>query len=268
MDYTRDKVGRLTSASGATFQYDASGRLTASNGLLIAHDPVGRVSQVTLAPGNVVQYSYDRRGLCTQVKDWTGATVTLQYDDASRLISISRPNGVTTNYRYDADSDVAGIQEAGSGNTLSSISLTRDQRGLIVQASRNVPASPTPDQLASVQTQHTFNAADQVAEFQYDAMGRRVADDTRSYTWDLASRLTGHAGSSGSSALLQYDGVGLLNEQTTGGVTFQFVWNHALYIPSASVVRWGGSDLLYFIHTPDGQLLASVDTNGVHHYYH
>ncbi len=263
-DYTRDAAGRLTSTTQAAFQFDASGFLSSSNGLSLQRDQLARITQVTLAPGKTIQYTYDRRGLCTQVKDWAGGVTTLQYDDASHLISIVRPNGVTTSYTYDPDGDVATIKEG----ALSSISLTRDLRGLVTQAVRNVPVSPTPAQLANAQTLHTFSAASQVADFPYDAMGRRLSDETRTYIWDLASHLTQFAAVDGTTSAQTYDGLGLIATQSIGGINFQFVWNHGLAIPSISVVRSGGTDSLYYIHTPDGQLLYSVNPANQRRFYH
>ena len=269
MNYTWDPAGHLTAATGLTFQYDASGALVNSNGLAIVRDKLNRVSQVTLAAGKTITYTYDRRGLVTQVSDWISGSTKFQYDDNSRLISIARPNGVTTTYTYDADGDVASVQEANSSTTLSSIVLTRDARGLVTQATRNVPLSPTAAQLAAIQTVHTFDAAGQIGEFQYDAMGRRTTDDSRTYAWDMASRLTSYAAAATSeSGIFAYNGLDMLASQTMGGVTQQFVWNFALDLPSISVVRNASGDLVYYVHAPDGLLLHSIDTKGARAFYH
>jgi RHS repeat-associated protein len=265
-DFAWDPADRLTSATGLAFQYDASGAMSSSNGLAIVRDKLSRVTQVTLAPGKTITYTYDRRGLVTQVSDWVGGATVMKYDDASHLISITRPNGVTTTYSYDADGDVVSVQEAGAA-PLSSISLTRDQRGLVTQANRNVPLSPTPSQLASSQSFHTYDAADRIAEFKYDAMGRRVSDDNATYTWDLASHLTGYM-AGGGSAGFTYNALEMIASQVTGGITFQYVWNFALDLPSISVVRTASGDVTYYVHTPGGQLLHSIDATGKRSFYH
>jgi RHS repeat-associated protein len=267
-DFTRDKNGRLLTATGLGLQYDASGFISASNSLKIDRDQLARVATVTLASGKAIQYTYDRRGLCTQVKDWNNGVTTLQYDDASRLVSIARPNNVTTTYTYDADGDIASVKEATTAATLSSIGITRDARGLISKADRTVPVTPTAAQLAAAQSLHSVNPASQLADFAYDANGRRTSDDTHTYTWNLANHLTGYRASDGSNSLFTYDATGLLATQTVGGVTRQFVWNHALYVPSVSIVRSATADLLYLVHTPAGQLLYSVDPAGKRRFYH
>jgi RHS repeat-associated protein len=265
VDTKWDAAGHLTSATGLTFGYDNSGALTSSNGISITRDKVNRVSQVTLAAGKTVTYTYDRRGLITQVTDWLNGNTTFQYDDNSRLISVTRPNGVTSTYGYDADGLLTSIQDAKSAS-LSSISLTRDQRGLVSQATRTLPLNPTSAQLASVQSFHTFDAAGQIKEFQYDAMGRRTSDDTRTYVWDLASRLTSYAGGTDSGTLTS-NGLGLIASQTKGGVTQQYVWNFGLGLPSISSIQTA-TDSTYYVHTPSGQLLYSVDSTGARHFYH
>ena len=265
-DYDWDAVGRLTFGSGLSFQYDASGALKNTNGISVVHDAANRVSQVGLAAGKSVSYSYDPRGLVTQVSDWLGGSTTMRYDDNGRLTAIVRPNGVTTSFTYDADSDLASITET-AGSTLSSIALTRDQRGFVSQAVRSVPLSPTTAQVAAAQSLHTFDAAGQIGEFKYDAMGRRTSDDTRSYTWDLASHLTSYAAGS-NSASITWNGLDLPSSITQGAVTRQLVWNFAFDLPSVSVTRTATADLAYYIHTPDGKLLYSVDAGGSRHFYH
>jgi RHS repeat-associated protein len=266
IDFQWNAAGRLTSGTGLTMQYDAAGLPSNSNGLAIARDPAGRVSGVTLASGKAISYTYDRRGLLTGVSDWLGGTTTLKYDDDSRLVSITRPNGVATSYTYDADGDVAAVREAGASQ-LSSISLTRDKRGYVIQAERDVPLTATVDQLKTVAATHTYDAAGQIAEFQYDKLGRRIADDSRSYTWDLASRLTGYTGG-GESRTFTHNALGLLTSQTRSGVTRQFVWNLASPLPWLAVVRSAGTDLTYYVHTPDGRLLYGIDANGKRRYQH
>jgi RHS repeat-associated protein len=266
IDYTYDAAGRLLSATGLTFAYDSTGALTGSNGLSLTSDKLGRVSQITLAAGKTITYTYDRRGLVTQVNDWLTGATTFKYDDNGRVTSITRPNGVITAYTYDADGLVASIQDAKSA-TLSSIALTRDQRGLVTQANRTVPINPTADQLSSVQSFHTYDAAGQIVEFKYDAMGRRTSDDTNTYTWDLASRLASYSGGSDNGTVTS-NGLGMVASQTKGGVTQTFVWNFGLGLPSISVIRGASGDLAYYVHTPGGQLLHSVDANGARRFYH
>ena len=104
----------------------------------------------------------------------------------------------------------------------------------------------------------SHDAASQVSGFTYDSMGRLVDDGTRTYTWDLGSRLT-----QVDEGVLQttygYDALGYRVSRTGGAEQRSDVWNHALAIPSVSILRDGPVDLRYYVHAPDGSLLHAVE---------
>ncbi len=251
--YTYDNNGRLTGADGVSLAYDDNGRITSSNGIAITRDAGGRISTMTLATGKTVTYAYDNRNLLTSVTDWLGGTTTFTYDAAGQLTTITRPNGITTTYTYDNDGRVIGLQEG----SLSSISLIRDGEGQITAATRTLPLEPT---LTSSTTTLTYDAASQVSSYTYDKMGRLTADDTRTYTWDLASRLTTYTEGGGTVSFV-YNGMGMRTSRTQDGTIRSYVWNYILSLPSVSVVREKGGDIRYFVHTPEGALLYSIDVD-------
>ena len=284
LNYTSDAMNRLTGAEGITLGYDANGRITVSNGLIITRDVGGRIATVTIASGKTITYTYDSRNRLTQVADWLGGTTTFAYDDAGRLTSIAHPNGVTTTYTYDNDSRLTGIAEG----VISNIALTRDGRGQITTAARNLPLSAsqlstytydsagrlTNDgtrsytwDLASRMTSRTegadtvtftYDAASQLSTYTYDSMGRLTNDGTRTYTWDLASRMNSYT-EGGAAVTFTYDALGYRTSRTEGGTTHSYLWNYALGLPSISVLKEAGINLRYFIHTPGGTLLYSIE---------
>lgn len=260
LDYTYDSRALLTSATGITLQRDARGDITSSNGVEIERDSLGRISKVTFAAGKAVTYSYDRRDLLTKVQDFVGGVTTFTYDDDSRLVMIARPNGTATTYSYDAEGNADSINESSGGNSLASTLLVRDKDGQVTQATRNVPLNPTGQQLLPLNGSRSFDAASQVAAFSYDSLGRRTSDNRRSYSWNLASRLQSYTAGV-ETAQFTYDALRQMLSQTSGGVTRQFVWNYAFALPSISVIKQGGSDLRYYVHTPDGELLYSIEAS-------
>jgi RHS repeat-associated protein len=262
--YSYDDDNRVTGGNGVSLAYDAAGRIVASNSLSTTRDALGRIASVAYSAGSV-NYTYDSRGLLATISDWLGGTTNLAYDNARRLISITRPNGVTTQYTYDKDGRRASITDTAGGNTLASIALQRDALGRVVSSDRNLPQAAviTPGGLPL-----GYDAAHQVAGFNYDGMGRLVNGDVGTYTWDQASRLTSYSRADGS-ASFTYDDFGQRISRTgTDGTTVNYVLNYALGRPSVAVVQTGGADLRYYVYLPEGTLLYSIEAaDGSHHFY-
>ena len=264
LDYTYDDAGRLTGANNSALTLDAAGRVINSNGLQITRDASERITSIAYAPG-AVSYSYDQRGMLSQITDWTGAVTAFAYDASLRLVSITRATGVVTQFTYDVNGNLAGIAENASGGALSSISLQRDSAARIVNSNRTLPQAASP--AAGVQG-YTYDAAHQISGATYDGLGRLTTDPIRSYTWDLASRLASYNGSDGAAAFT-YDGFGSRLSRTSNGSTENYVINYGLDLPSVAVAQTGGSDERYYIHLPNGLLLASIEAaDNSHHYFH
>jgi RHS repeat-associated protein len=262
LTFTHDAERQLTSTNGATFSYDANGAMTVSNGIQIARDAGGRITSMTLAPGRTVSYQYDSRDLVTAVQDWTGDILQIGYDAVGRISEISRPNGVTTDYTYDAEGRIASIQDG----ALSSLQFSYDIMGRVSSAQRNTPVAA--DSLPQSSRTLSFDVASRVSSYTYDAMGRQVSGGSHSFVWDLASRLASYS-VGGSTVTCTYDGLGNRLTRSEAGTTHTFVWNYALDLPSVSVVRSGGADLRYYVHTPGGVLLYSIEAaDGARRFYH
>jgi RHS repeat-associated protein len=254
LQYTYDDNGRLLTADGLTLSYDARGDILGCNGLTVNRDDVGRIATMTVAKGKTLTYSYDSRGLLGSVSDWLGGITTFTYDAAGKLLSITRPNGIITTYTYDNDGRVVRLQEG----SLSNISFIRDSNGQITSATRSLTLEPT---FIDTTTTLSYDKASQVSAYTYDAMGRLTNDGTRTYTWDLASRLTGYTEGS-SSVNFTYDGLGSRLTRAEGNTTSRYVWNYAFKLPSISVEKQGASDLRYYVHTPEGNLIYSIEASG------
>jgi RHS repeat-associated protein len=190
-----------------------------------------------------------------------GGQTTFAYDAASRLAGLTYPNGVATTYSFDGNGRLSGIAAGG----LASIALIRDGDGKIVSANRNLPTTPA---LQGSSQQFSYNAAAQMNGEKFDAMGRALTETGRTYTWNLASQLTGFRDSV-NAATLNYDGLGELSTSNASGAAETFVFNHATTFSALSIVRQGGSDLRYYVYTPDGKPLYSIEAAGqARKYYH
>ncbi|CAM2064709.1 DUF11 domain-containing protein [Sulfidibacter corallicola] len=258
-----DATGRPFLGTGYEMAYDTRHDLIGSNGLEIGRDVEERIQSVTYAPGKVVTYTYGDRGLLTGVSDWNGGSITFTHDAAGRRTSAVRSNGTTTTWGFDADGRVTSIDDG----ALASQTLTRNGLGHVTNIVLDVPQPP---QGTVLNEQFGFDAAGQVVAYDYDALGRVLSDGTRSYTWDLAGRLTEFT--EGSTVSFTYDAFGMVLGRTEAGNTREFVWNYAMGRPVVGVVREGNADVRYFVHDPAGHLLYSIEADGTqrrfHHYDH
>ncbi len=263
IDFAYDARNLPTEANGVALAYNGVNRVIRSNGIEVARDDGYHVSAITYGPGLTVTYQYDCNGLLTSLTDWAGGVTTFGYDDSRELISIQRPNGVTTRYTYDADGRLTGIVES-LGDTLSSIALTRDAAGAVASAERNLPLAPNP---APGALPVSYDAAGQVAGT-YDGLGRPLALSGRSYTWDLAGRLTAYSGGDGA-ASFGYDAYGMRISRSSGDATRTYAINYGLAHPAVSIARQGGADLRYYVYLPDGTLLYSIEAvDSRHSFFH
>ncbi|MEP7352678.1 MAG: SBBP repeat-containing protein, partial [Acidobacteriota bacterium] len=256
-----DARGLIATADNFSVTRDATGLPTATNGIAVGLDAAGRAKSFTYAAGKTVTYSYDAQGRVSSIADWLGGTTTIDYDGAGRIVGMTYPNSVRTTQAWDLNGRVNRIISGNLGN----ITLTRNSLGQVTSAERNLPSTPT---LAVGTIASTFDAANQMAGATYDKMGRATSQNGRSYTWNLASQLTGFT-AGGQTTSLTYDGLAHLNTSTTSGVTRSYVYNHLAKLPALSIVKQGGSDLRYYVYLPDGRVLYSVEASGnARHFYH
>jgi RHS repeat-associated protein len=256
-----DPMGLVTSADGVTIQRDTMGHPVNVNGMAVTYTPAGRVASITYATGKTVGYAYDFAGRLSSVADWVGGQTKYTYDASGHLIGLLYPNGVATTYSYDANGRLSGI----ATGSLASIGLTRDGDGKLVSADRNLPTAPS---MQTSSQQFSYNAAAQMNGEKFDAMGRALTQNGRTYTWNLASQLTSFKDGAATVALT-YDGLGELSSSNASGAAQTFVFNHAATLPALSIVRQGGNDLRYYVYTPVGQLLYSIEAaDNTRKFYH
>ncbi|MEO0796768.1 MAG: DUF6531 domain-containing protein [Verrucomicrobiota bacterium] len=269
--YGYDDNSRLVSATNLALGYDGERNIIDCNGMTMTYDGASRLETIQYAPGKIVTYTYDTRGLISTVTDWVSGTTELDYDDAGNLVSITRPNQLETRLDYDdvgelSSSEVVDLGENGAP-TISSILLTRDLTGRITGVARDLPSSGSP---ANEESLYTPDAGHQLAggSYAYDAMGRRIADSNRNYTWDLASMLTAYT-ASGGLVNSTYDAYGIRTQRTQGSTTRGYVVNYALSFPSICTMTDGSSDLTYYVYLPSGTLLYSIAaSNNSRRFYH
>ncbi len=259
--HSYDAMGRLEDTNGLSMRYNENGAIRESNGLVVQYDGEDRLISIEVAPGRVVTYQYDDRGMLTGVSDWSGNAMNFSSTTLGSVDGITRSNGVSTALNYDAAGRLTDIVEAGR----MTISRTFDAAGRPLTSSRSVPR---PAVVSSPESQgYSYDDASQTEQFSHDALGRRLQDAERAYSWNLAGRVTGYV-EGGQSVNFQYDSVGFMTGRNDASGTTEYVWNLALDLPSPTVERRGGVDQRYYVYSPNGNLLYSIAPDGSRLFYH
>ena len=263
LDYAYDDDDRFISGTGVAFVRDPSGRIVNSNGVEIEYGPAGRIETIRYADGKEVRYEYDARGRVISVTDWLGGETRLIYDAADHLIEIQRPNGVTTEITYDPNEWVLSVQHTGQNVSLE-VALERDESGQITSQSIESPLDLHP---AGGVLSFTYDAANQIADAEYDDRGRITRDRIRQYTWDGDGRLTAYAGADGMAGFT-YDAFGNRISRSNGAGAESYVLNYAHPLAAVAVVRSDGAVKRYYIYLPNGILLHSIEADNSRRFYH
>ena len=294
----RDNDDRVTggttstgTANSVAFVLDQNGKITKStqHGLDwgATYDSNGRLSAVTYASGAfTVNYVYDNAGRLTGVSDTlTGGTMAFSHDTAGRLSTITRPNGITSTYTFDAADRLSRVQHGG----IIDLKYALDPAGEVTSCDTTSPATPS-----AVPATNTFkfNKAGEIVSvsgsgappsagaFAYDVRGRLIASPGFTFSWDAFSRLAGIAdpviAANAGDRTFTSDAFGDLLTRAIGpsgspSARTRFFHNQA--IARAPIVAEyddiGNSFQRYYIYTPDGYLLYSIDagTDAVRFYH-
>ncbi|HYG22219.1 MAG TPA: TonB-dependent receptor plug domain-containing protein [Verrucomicrobiae bacterium] len=267
--FSYDVLHRLTNAAGLALAYDPEDRVTntLSSGIQFgaAFDSGGRLTNVTYNNGSFsAVYSYDSRDRLIQVRDTLGnGQVNFFYDDGGRLTNVFRANGINGIYTHDAAGKVTRIRE---GNLID-LQFTYSAAGLMVALASETPLFSAPD--APETRDFTFDVAHQVsaAGYSYDGRGRMTASPGRTYGWNAASQLIRAGGVTNA-----FNGVGNLLARSTSAATITYHYNHAIHrVPIVAEQNAANSAFQrYYVWTPDGRLLYSIDGAGGNSvtYYH
>jgi len=279
LGFTYDRADRLTQTDGLLLAYDAENRVIGtSEGYATdydaTYDAAGRLKTVDYALSDLVAtYTYSpTTGLLMRVSDSHGNAVDFSYDGDFRLAGLARSNGVTAALTWDAADRLTRIQDG----SITDLRYTLDAAGQVTALHMNAPLDPATHLQGAANTL-TFDAAGQIssAGYSYDACGRQTAAPGATYTWDDASRLAAI-----NTTTLTYNGLGDVRTRSADGVTTHYYYNHALGMApivaegqeTASAARQTTPDTIfparYYVYTPDGALLYSVDRDGRPTFYH
>ena len=219
----------LSDGTGTTsFSYDPLGRITqvqAPNTGTIgySYDARGQRTGLTYPDSTHIQYAYWSDGQLHTVTQGATTLATYTYDSAGRLRQVARGNGATTTVAYDAVDRLMDMRTTVSGKDVSRFQYVLDRLGQRTSATELLSTtrtiSYTYDGLLRLSgaaeapgttyaysyddagnrtgvwvngTQtvtQTFNAANQVVGFTYDAAGNLTGDGTATYDYDALGRM-------------------------------------------------------------------------------
>jgi YD repeat-containing protein len=264
-----DQLGHLTQVDAPNtgivgYGYDAAGRrtqLTYPDTSVIEYTYLADGQLDTVADGSttLASYSYDSAGRLADVTRANGSTTTYAYDAADRVRDIHTTVSSATTTRFQYTVDRAGLRtqatEAIPGAMARTVTYSYDglQRltGAIEAATAPLTAttvfSYTYDDAGNrtgvwqdgLQTQNlSYNAANQVVGWTYDAAGNLLSDGTTSYAYDALSRVLTRGSTSNS-----YNGDGVLVAQTTGSSTISYTQD--LAAPLSRILSDGTNRYIY-----------------------
>ena len=220
--YSYDAAGRMIQAkdsiTGAVVRaYDGLDRLvlesTPQGSIGYGYDAAGRRTGMTVTGQQPMAYSYDDANRLLQIAQGSSG-VSFSYDSDGRRTSLTLPNGVTMTYSYDTASQLTGINYG----SLGSLTYSYDLAG----RRTNIGGSFARTGMPAALTGASYNADNQLTRFgssnlTYDANGTLTSDGTNTYTWSARNQLISISG--GVAANFQYDALGRRVSKTVVGTT-------------------------------------------------
>jgi len=276
-DYVYDANGWLVGASGVSLTRDAAGRVTESNGIVTTRGPAGRIIQTEFGPGVWAQYGYDTNGWLQTVTDWTDPAtpaIVFNRDLEGKIVSITRANGTSTTRTYNADGRLASLQHFGPGPTLlAQVTITYGADGRPASKTREAdvvnPGSPHGTQSIARNAAGRPTALNG-SPFTHNALGQRVSDAERTWSWRLdgtPAAITATAG--GITTTIDTDALGATTAIVAGAIASTLTWNYATPMPTLAAIDQGLNVQLNLNDPVTGALLYTVDPfTGARTYVH
>ena len=256
--YSYDNANRLTAVTRGsntfTYAYDVGGNLTSrtypdSTATAYSYDADNRLATAA-SGGNTTSYSYDAAGHLDDrdLPSGNGYIETRTYDRAGRLIELKNANaGSTSSPTMPATLDPVGNPTqvarpapsrsppptATTNTTGSRRSATRQAaprqsdpfiRWTYDQAETDSPKRGPPAPPTTPTTPATSSPQPAATSYSYDANGNQTAAGSRTFSYDLANRLTSTT-NGGTTTSYSYDGDGNRLTATTAGAPTKYLWD-------------------------------------------
>nr|WP_312249989.1 RHS repeat-associated core domain-containing protein [Stenotrophomonas geniculata] len=268
-----DRVVRVTSPQGAvTYGYDLVGRRTSMLADVQAE----------------MRYVYDDGDRLIRQQQG-GEVVEFTYDAGGRRSSTTLPNLVRTGYAYNDNGELTGIAWTHGGQKLGDLGYGYDNRGLLVSQTgsfspRTLPSASTgPNSFDDNHRQLLYNGQ----ALSYDENGNLLSDGAREFEWNARNELVRVREGGIVAAEYQYDALGRRVRKVEHGGAVDYLYDELSVVQESKeglknavfagrgiderFARNDGAERTYFLTdnlgstralTDDsGQLLARYDTD-------
>ena len=290
-DLASRRTGLTDETGTTSYTYDGLDRITKADHSIdktvySGYDLLGRRTSLSTSTGSpALTYTYDGAGRMTGVLRNSSSHTSASYDLAGRLTKLNRANGVVTKYVYDGADRLTQINSVKGGTTFADLQYSLNVVGQVLTATealqnsrvvtygydglrRLTSASEQPGTSfqynydavgnrtkvylnGTLTEQNTYDAADQVVGWTYDAAGNLLSGDTNTYAYDGLNRLTDMTPNLSTTRHYSYNGDGILAVETNNGTTTRYtldttgVTANGKVLPERLGATTGGSTTWY-----------------------
>jgi len=157
-----------------------------------AYDAAGRRTTMSVEGQPAVEYAYDDGDRLTRLAQGA-EVIEFAYDVIDRLVGLRLPNQVETAYAYNAVSQLNGIAWTHGGEgVIGTLGFGFDRSGRLISQSGSYASGALPDATASL-GQFDDNLRQikyQGSDLSYDAEGNLLSDGVREYVWNARNQLS------------------------------------------------------------------------------
>ena len=261
-----DRLAQIVDSATGTISrtYDGLDRLTQEvtpqGSVSYSYDGAGRRVSMTVLGQPVVTYAWDAADRLTQITQ-AAATVSFTYDAANRRTSLTLPNGVVTEYAYDAGSRLIGLTYKRGATTLGDLTYAHDDAGNLLKVGGTWARTGIPEAMAA-----TYDAANRQltlgnTSLSHDLNGNLTSDGINAYSWDARNRLTAISGDM--AADFQYDALGRRIRKRIDAVETGFLYDHLTPVQEQSGSTVVAN---LFTGLGIDEYLTRTDADGAHHF--
>jgi len=231
------------------------------------------------AAQSAVSYAYNDNNLITAITQGS-ESVSFTYDDAGRRQSVRLPNGISASYSYDEVDELKGISYVdGSTNLVGDLTYAYDASGRrIGQGGSFVSNKLTPASVQQAgfdlnNRQSSFGGQ----SLTYDKNGNLVGDGNYTYVWNARDQLAQIRQGASAVADFSYDASGRRVAKTVNGVATSFLYDGANIVQETQAgsvnpvltglrvderfARNEGSSRRYFLVDALGSTIALADSS-------